>query len=203
MTVKNEEMFSKVIPLFMSLEKMFDVDTIKDIFEFCRKKKNQAYNFAAISRIKLLTNIIFNARQNRLDLPIKNFMEETYELTEKYLNTKCKKAVVYEFIRDFCKRYAEQESSDRIKILLSRITMERLEKQFTVMFKCLVNVSRPDKRGMVKLEKAELLWDKKEDTISNPNSCIDGTILDEFLKLINDEDDTAETTQDKCQEFIE
>ena len=186
MTVKNEEMFSKVIPLFMSLEKMFDVDTIKDIFEFCRKKKNNAYNFSAISRIKLLTNIIFNARQNRLDLPIKEFMTETYAFAETYSGVKCKKAKVYEFISEFCKKYAEQESSDKIKILLSKITMERLEKQFTTMFKCLVNVSRPDKKGEVKLEKAELLWEKKEEQIDNPNSCIDGTMLDDFLKFMKD-----------------
>ena len=188
MTVKNEEMFSKVVPLFMSLEKMFDVDTIKEIFEFCRKKKNNAYNFSAISRIKLLTNIIFNARQDRLDLPIKEFMTETYAFAETYSGVKCKKGKIYEFIRDFCIRYAENESSDKIKILLSKITMERLEQQFTTMFKCLVNVSRPDKRGEVKLERAELLWDKKEEKIDNPNSCLDGTILDEFLKFMKDPD---------------
>lgn len=193
MTVKNEEMFSKVVPLFMSLEKMFDVDTIKEIFEFCRKKKNDAYNFSAISRIKLLTNIIFNARQNRLDLPIKEFMTETYAFAETYSGVKCKKSRVLEFIDDFCKKYASQESSERVKILMSKITMERLEKQFTAMFKCLVNVTRPDKAGCVKLEKAELLWEKKEEKIDNPNSCIDGTILDDFLKFMKDPEPLEES----------
>ena len=186
MTVKNEEMFSKVIPLFMSLEKMFDVDTIKDIFEFCRKKKNDAFNFSAIARIKLLTNLIFNARQDRLDLPIGEFMTETYAFVEAYSGVKCKKTMVYNFIREFCEKYAENESDERVKILMSKITMERLEKQFTTMFKCLVNVSRPDKRGEVKLERAELLWEKKEDKIDNPNSCIDGTILEEFLNFMKE-----------------
>jgi hypothetical protein len=184
MTVKNEEVFSKVIPLFMSLEKLFEVDTIKEIFEYCRKKKNKAFNFAAISRIKLLTNIVFNARQNRLDLPIRKFMEDTYEFTE--VNPKCHKRDVFEFIDKFCKRYATEDSSEQVKILMSKITMERLEEQFTTMFKCLVNVSRPDKKGNVKLSKAELLWDKKSDSSDNPNSVLDNTLLDDFLNMMKD-----------------
>ena len=181
MTVKNEEVFSKVIPLFMSMEKLFEVETIKDIFESCRKKKNSAFNFAAILRIKLLTNIVFNARQNRLDLPIREFMERTYEFVTK--NDKCHKRDIAEFISGFCKEYASKESSEQVKIILSKLTMERLDKQFTTMFKCLANVSRPDKKGVVKLSKAELLWDKKEDKSYDPNSCISGTVLDEFLKF--------------------
>ncbi len=184
MTVKNEEVFSKVIPMFMSLEKMFEVDTIKEIFEYCRKKKNSAYNFSAISRIKLLTNIVFNARQNRLDLPIRKFMEDTYDFVAVY--PKCHKRDVYEFIHKFCNKYAMDESSDQVKILMSKITMEHLEEQFTKMFKCLVNVSRPDKKGNVKLNKAELLWDKKSDAVYNPNSVLDNTMLEDFLNMMKE-----------------
>ena len=200
MTVKNEEVFSKVIPLFMSMEKLFEVDSIKEIFESCRKKKNSSYNFSAIARIKLLTNIVFNARQNRLDLPIKKFMEETYRLAEN--NPKVHKREVTQFILDFCKKYALEESSEQVKILMSQLTMDRLEKQFTVMLKCLLNVSRPDKKGIVKLSKAELLWDKKEDKIDDPNSCIDGTLLDEFLNMMRPMDDsvTPETLEESDTE---
>ena len=183
MTVRNEEVFSKVIPLFMSLEKLFEVNTIKDIFNECRKKKNNAFNFSAVNRIKMLSNIVFNARQDRLDLPIREFLEQTNDFVEH--NPKTTKKAVYDFIHNFVVYYAQHESNDQVKIILSTITMDRLEKQFTTMFKCLANVSKPDRKGNLKLERAELLWDKKPDRIFDPNeSCIDGTLLDEFLNFM-------------------
>ena len=50
MVVKNIEIFEKVIPLFISMTKMYSVEDVKDIFYFC--KKGNLYNFAAIKRIR-------------------------------------------------------------------------------------------------------------------------------------------------------
>lgn len=41
--------------------------------------------------------------------------------------------------------------------------MEKIQEAFTNMFKCLVKMSRPNKQGIVTLEKVELLWKERED----------------------------------------
>ena len=38
MIVKNIEVFEKVVPLFVSMSKQYTTDTIKEIFESCRRK---------------------------------------------------------------------------------------------------------------------------------------------------------------------
>lgn len=161
MYVKSEEMFSKVVPLFMSLEKMFSVDTIKEIFDSCRHKNNNSFNFAAIHRIKILTNILYNFKQNRLDEPIRDFLTSVYDFVE--ANETCKKTDVVRFCAEFAVKYAEMESKDPVKILMSRLTMERLQDQFLALFKCLVDISRPTKNGLVKLKKIELMYKEKSD----------------------------------------
>lgn len=162
MYVKSEEMFSKVIPLFMSLAKMFNVDTIKEIFNNCRHKKNGAFNFAAIQRIRILTNILYNFKKERLDEPIKEFLLAVYDFVD--TNEQCKKVDVVKFCAEQAVKYAELETREPIKILMSRLTMERLQDQFLALFKCLVNVSRPTKNGLVRLTKIELMYSERDDT---------------------------------------
>lgn len=184
MTVKNVEIFEKVIPLFMSMSKMFDVPDIKSIFEYCRNNDN-SYNFAAIKRIKLLTNIIYNAKKERLDLPINKFMNDTYRFVESH--EKCKRKEIDKFICDFVEGYARDESDDQVKIYLSPLTMVTMQENMYDIFKCLVNISRI-KNGMVELSKVELLWDAKEDKINIINNIsfkIDDFIQDVKIDLIN------------------
>ena len=47
---------------------------------------------------------------------------------------------------------------------MSRLTMERLQDQFLALFKCLVNVSRPTKNGLVRLSKIELMYSERDDS---------------------------------------
>ena len=59
MIVKNIEVFEKIVPLFLSLSKQYEIPEIKSIFEYCRNQ-NKTFNFAAIGRIRTLTNILYN-----------------------------------------------------------------------------------------------------------------------------------------------
>ena len=120
--VKNNEVFEKVIPIFVSLTKRYDVEQVKEIFEHCRNK-NGTFNFAAIGRIRTLVNLIYNDKNDRLDLPIKEFMEETYKFSEREL---VKKSEIIEFCNDFADRYAKRESTDKLIIGHSLVMMEKL-----------------------------------------------------------------------------
>ena len=157
MIVKNIEMFEKVVPIFVSMSKSYAIKDIKDIFNYCRNK-NGSFNFAAIGRIRILINMVYNNKHNRLDLPIQQFMEKTYELVKL---KKVHKTDIVKFIRDFAIQYAVMASTEDIIIQRSTTMMETLYDTFTSIFRALVEVSRPNKAGIVTLKKVELLWNEK------------------------------------------
>lgn len=158
MTVKNIEVFEKVVPIFMSLQKIFELDDIRDIFETC--KRGGHYNFSAIKRVRLLANIIYNDKRNQLDIPIKKFMQEIDYFIEKH-EFGATKNNVQTFINDFAKKYAMEESTAEIPIWMSEITMKELADSLMEIFKCLVDVGRTRKSGEFAVKKCELLWQEK------------------------------------------
>lgn len=178
--VKNIEVFEKVVPIFISLTKQYNVDQIREIFEFCRRK-NGSYNFAAIKRIRTLVNILYNDRNERLDLPIKDFMNDVYNFIE---CETCHKNDLNKFIKDFAIKYANDASTREILIDRSILTINDLIEKFMIIFKCLVNVSRPNKSGIISLEKVELLWQEKESYSQDQSGKV--YIIDEFLSSVND-----------------
>ena len=175
MIVKNIEVFEKVIPIFISMSKYYPVDSVKGIFEYCRNK-NGTYNFAAINRIRLLINIIYNDKNHRLDIPIKDFMNAAYEFSDKKI---VHKNEVQQFLIDFSKKYATHESTDEIIIDRAEMTMSTLKDTFEKIFKCLIKTTRPTKEGIVAMERVELLWQERDYSQDVSNHIF---ILDEFLE---------------------
>ena len=160
MTVKSIEVFEKVVPIAISLSKRYDVGDIRGIFEWCRSG-NRGFNFAAIQRIKILSNMLFNDQNRRLDLPIKEYMESVYRwIGEKDARTR---EEIRKFNQGFAMEYARKESEGQVEITKSVLTLQGLLKAFERIFRCLCTVSRPDKKGLCKIEKVELLWRPKED----------------------------------------
>ena len=177
MIVKNVEIFEKVVPICASLSKVYDMDKIKEIFEHCRKERG--YNFAAIGRIRTLTNILYNDKNHRLDLPIKEFMDASYEFSNKGEVTTVE---LNDFIRDFSRQYAIKASTKTVPITIAALTMEELFDKFMKIFKCLVSVSRPNKRHQIKLERIDLLWKWKTDYSDNLQDRM--YIIDDFLNAL-------------------
>jgi len=184
MTVKNMEVFEKVIPIFTSMSRYFDVDDIKDIFHHCQNN-NGTYSFAAIKRVKLFMNMWFNAKQERLDLPIKEFMEDTYTLVEHWQMHNagdCPYNEYRQFISDKALEYARRDSTKDIVIEFSPLTMESYTSTLDEIFRCLVQVSRP--RGprnarVVHLEPYEMIWKDKHEKYTSFGEQVQ--YLSEFL----------------------
>lgn len=176
MIVKNVEVFEKVVPIFVSMSKQYTVADIKDIFNSCRNK-NMSFNFAAIKRIKLLINLVYNEKNGKLDIPIGDFMSKVYEFCE---YESVKKVELQNFIHDYAMNYATKESQGEVKIYMAQYTMDRIQKKFEEIFKCLVNVSRPNKEGVVTMKKVELLW-KERDEYDKLNEDEHSFVLAEFL----------------------
>ena len=192
--VKNIEVFEKVVPLFISMSKRYDTNTIKDIFEFCRRK-NGTYNFAAIKRIKLLINLVYNDKTGRLDIPIQQYMKDAYEFSD--LKTVHKSDIV-KFNKNWALKYATMESGDGVIIPNATMTMESLEKTFTNIFKCLINTTRPGKDGIVNMERVDLIWQERESETNRLNEA--AFLLADFLG--NNVIDT-EIIEENVKELVE
>lgn len=204
MTVKSVEVFEKVVPIFLSMSKRFEIDTIKDIFEYCRTPQGR-FNFAAIGRIRILINLIESDEAKNLDIPIKKFMEDSWHYADR---VKTNKIEFGEWIDAHVQEYARQESTLDINILLSKNTIKRLTNVLTKIFKCLVKCTRPNKAGEFEMERMELLWEKKKFLMDASKTNI--VALDDFLEACshlnietikyNDNNGAAEKTIDEMTE---
>lgn len=159
MIVKDVEVFEKVVPIFVSMSKQYNVEEVKEIFESCRNK-NGSFNFAAIKRVKLLINILYSCKQGRLDIPIQDFMNRVYDFCQ---YETVKKTEIQRFLQDYSRSYAMKASKGDVQIIRANITMKTIQDTFTDIFNCLVKMSRPNKQGICTLQKIELLWKERED----------------------------------------
>lgn len=177
MIVKNVEVFEKVVPIFISLSKQYEMDKIRDIFEHCRNK-NGTFNFAAIGRIRTLVNMVYNDKNERLDLPIKQFMTEAYSFSDRGTTTRTD---FMNFLRDFTIKYATRASTEKINITVASMTMDDMLQKFEQIFKCLVKCGRVNKMGRFTMERVELLWPERTSLEESVGEMIDNSFLGEFL----------------------
>lgn len=174
MVVKNIEIFEKVIPLFVSMSKMYSVEDVKDIFYFC--KKGNLYNFAAIKRIRALINIVYYGKQNRLDIPFEEYMKAVYELSEEERT----KQEMFDFLQNETVKYAKINSSKEIDVEKSPTTMDTIKKILNDVLKCLCTVKRKNKK--IVLERNELIWKEKESDVDLANKQFElGDFLDNLI----------------------
>ena len=180
--VKDMEVFDKVIPVYVSMSKLYEVEDIREIFNFCRNA-NGTFNYSAVGRMRTLINMVYNNKQNSLDLPIQRFMEKTYEFAAK---GECKKADISKFISKFSLEYMKAESADKdTPIYMSELVADKVNKSFMDIFRCLVNVSRPDaKTKKVKMSKIELMWVTREEKESEQYKNKNIYVLAEFLEHV-------------------
>lgn len=193
MTVKNVEVFEKVVPTMISLSRNYEIDKVKDMFEFCRKP-NGHFNFAALSRLRSLLNMVNSREKKQLDFPIEVFMDEAYAFADREV---CNKQDLKDFIVTFAGRYARKESTPAIPIDKSELTTVRLADHLMRLFKCLVNVSRPAKDGTIHMERIEVLWKKREYMSGDKNNNL--YFIEDFIDSKVDEE-TITITHDAEQE---
>ena len=180
--VKDMEVFDKVVPMFVSMSKLYEPCDIREIFNFCRNT-NGTFNYAAIERMRTLINMVYNNKAKRLDMPIQRFMEKTYEFAEQ---EQCKRVEIDKFVNKFAFEYMKAETQDiKTAIYLSEIVAEQVKKSFMTLFNCLINVTPIKKsKGQVKLKKIELMWKTREEKESEIYKNQNVYVLAEFLEHV-------------------
>ena len=130
----------------------------------------------------MLINMVYNSKIKRLDLPIQRFMEKTYEFAEKKT---CKKTDIDKYVNKFAFEYMKAESADlKTAIYLSELVSEQVKKSFMTLFKCLVNVGKPDKKGIVTISPIKLMWTTREEKESETYKNQNIYVLAEFLEHV-------------------
>ncbi len=163
MTVKNIEVFERVVPTFVSMSKLYSVSSIKGMFNYCLDEKGN-YNWAELNRLRRLITIVRFAKNNQIDLPISEFMNHADEFVTE--NKKRSKQEIESFIVGETIALANSESKDKVDISRSMITVERIKTHFMKLFDVLFNkkISRT-KQGKTSftLTKRTLLWKQRDE----------------------------------------
>lgn len=207
MTVKDIEVFEKVIPIFLSLYRIYDLDSIRSIFEYC--KKGSMYNFAAIKRIRSLSMIIYNEKRDRLDMPIKEYMNEVYDFVNSHEKDGVTKGDIDKFVNEYALKYAKSESREDVPIWSSSLALEEVQESLLDIFKCLVDISRPGKDKKMHIKRCEILWEEKNNDVNKFNDIIAhdfilGDMLDDFevksIDVVEKPNDEIDITREEEEE---
>lgn len=153
--VEDIEILEKNIPYVLSFYNDYDLDTIKDIFEFCLEKKQNRINYTKLRRIRKFCSIERNRRRFRLDFPVQKFIREAQAWAD--LNMEVEKQDLDGFINEWTAKYANMIPDlvvDDVEYL------KRLKDYISELFNVVVVVDRP-KKGKIKIKSFELLWERK------------------------------------------
>lgn len=164
--VPNIEVFNKVAPMMVSLNKRFDLTEVKEIMNYCRTESGR-YNFAAMGRLRTLFRLIDNRENEILDMPICDFMDRAYMFSER---SRVYKGDIDDFLYEFISNNHE---------FRTETMKDKLIELYKNVFKCLIDVSRPDMAGYVTMKRVEVLWKSRMEKHINP---MDGFILSDFIE---------------------
>jgi hypothetical protein len=108
---------------------------------------------------------------------------------------KCQESEINEFIYNFVQNYAKRESTKEIIITVSPVTIDEMQKSMKKVFKCLVEVGRPNKKHEVKIKLAELLWVEREVKEAHRESVQEAKLymLNDFLDAMKISEADVET----------
>lgn len=166
--VKSIELFQKNMPLIKSFYKFYDINTIKNIFDYCMAEKNFKINYSLLSRISKLISIEFNNRKGRIDVPVMKFMDDVKQFASK--KNYFTKFEIETFLKNCTIKYVNSTSEVLLKnINLVNHTLDMI----TDLFKVLVTKSKKKKGYELTLNK--LLWTEKTNysqLYGNPNTQI-------------------------------
>ena len=187
--VGNIEILEKNIPIILSLYKYYDLDIIKDIFEYCTQKSSNKINYSQLNRIRKFANIDASRRKRRLDFPIAKYIYDVKKFLEKNPIVD-KKHDIEIFIGMYTIRYANSIAN---LIVDDKEYIEYLYSLLYDLWKILVIERR--KNNQIHLSLFELLWSRKEDLINiyGGSNKIKNFFLDELIDNIKTETENTES----------
>ena len=179
----NIEVVEKNVPIILSLYRFYDIDTIKDIYEYCIDRKYNKINYSKLTKIRKFISIVHNISKERLDFPIYKFVTDAKKwVTE---NTKVKRTEIDKFIADYSVKIANNvkdvaiDDVEYLKMIYNKIYE---------LWKVIIIESKPNK-NIITLSPFELLWEVK-DSLDNVygNSATRVFFMQELIDEMKDAD---------------
>lgn len=152
MRVRDAEVFNKVIPIMLSLTKRYDLDDAKKFFTLCTDKKGN-YNFAAIGRLRTLSNVLFSKEEGMLHVDVETFMNDCKEFIEPG-------EVTVVDMDDFLSRQLDRYMG-RFQITYPDITKKKALRVIENIFKVFVNTKK--KGDTIAVEPVSIMWKTKRE----------------------------------------
>ena len=193
---ENIEILEKNTPIVIGLYKFYDIDTIKDIYQYCIDKKQNRINYTKLNRIRKFVNIESNIQKSRIDFPVYKFIKEAQDWAE--LNMLVSKEEIEEFLKEWSAKYANSVKDvvvDDIKYL------EKIYEWITELWKVIIIQDRP-KNKVIKVTPFKLLWDRRQslvDIYGNTNT--KDFFLQELVDNIKDDENEQEVKDEKLPEL--
>lgn len=151
-TCTNVEALLKTLPFINSFSKFWNCDTIRRAFEMCKLNNNNGYNWAALRRLRTLNNIIHYSKLEKIDIPLKDFVNKSYEFADQNNGNTTRKDLT-NFISSYIMEFVQKEENNKIKISSSPLTLDFLTRKFEDIFKCIIHISG---KKNIQLTRAEL-----------------------------------------------
>ena len=154
---KDIEILEKNIPIVIGLYKFYDCDTIRDIFEYCRDKKQNRINYTKLNRIRRFIQIESNRKRKRLDFPILKFVKQSQDWARAHSSTN--EMEINKYLADYAVGYA---NSIKDVVVEDKEYLETIFELTKELWKIIILQSRP-KEGKIGIVPFDLLWEKKTD----------------------------------------
>lgn len=154
---KDIEILEKNIPIVIGLYKFYDCDTIRDIFEYCRDKKQNRINYTKLNRIRKFVQIESNRKRKRLDFPVLKFVKQSQDWARAH--SKTTQEEINKYLADYAVGYA---NSIKNVVVEDKEYLETIFELTKDLWKIIVLQGRSNK-GEFGIIPFELLWEKKTD----------------------------------------
>ena len=151
------EIIMKNLPIYISLYKFYDPQTIIKIFEYCKEPKSGRINYSHLDRIRQFIRIEDNRRRKRIDLPIYKFIcdAKTFAIEHPYVSKEELQKWLATYTAKICNSVKNVVVED-IKYMDE--IFELLNKLFNVII-----IKKTSKQGTSSIEPFKLLWENKLD----------------------------------------
>lgn len=189
------EIVLKNLPIYLTLYKFYNPDTIIEIFDYCKEKKSNRINYSKLNRIKKFVIIEDNRRKKRIDFPIYKFIVEAQKFAKEnpYISK--------EDIEHWLGEYTAKICNVIKNVVVDDIDyMETMYDLIRELFDVVV-IKKSPKNGIIHIEPFTLFWDKKIDI----NDAFGGYIMTKefFLQDLVDNMKPVESLQDDYIETYE
>ena len=154
---KDIEILEKNIPIVIGLYKFYDCDTIREIFEYCRNKKQNRIDYTKLNRIRKFIQIESSRKRKRLDFPVLKFVKQSQDWARAHSTTTQEE--VNKYLADYAVGYA---NSIKNVVVEDKDYLETIFELSKELWKVIVLQGKSNK-GQFGIIPFELLWEKKTD----------------------------------------